>query len=124
MKAKRTGDEIGKVSPRSGAVNPDPILPPTLLINCENSYVPSTTSRSAITAAGIVSPPQETASKGVPPVAEPIGKIFPTAYSFHMKEPGSEPITVQGFEGWAPRGFDSRPRITESGTTAGEPIRG
>ena len=68
--------------------------------------------------------PQETASKGAPPVAEPIGKIFPTAYSFHMKEPGSEPITVQGFEGWAPRGFDSRPRITESGTTVGEPIRG
>ena len=53
-----------------------------------------------------------------------MGKIFPSAYSFQMKEPGSEPITVQGFEGWAPRDFDSRPRIIESGTTAGEPIRG
>ena len=53
-----------------------------------------------------------------------MGKIFPVAYSFRMKEPGSEPITIQGFEGWAPKGFDSRPRITESGTTAGEPIRG
>ena len=69
-------------------------------------------------------PPQEAASKGVPPIAEPIGKIFPTAYSFHMKEPGSESITVQGFEGWTPEGFDSRPRATESGTTMGEPVHG
>ena len=38
-----------------------------------------------------------------------------------MKELGTEPITVQGFEGWAPKGFDSHPRATESGTTAGEP---
>ena len=53
-----------------------------------------------------------------------MGKVFPPAYSFQMKEPGSEPIMVQGFEGWAPRGFDSRPRTTESGTTAGEPIWG
>ena len=37
---------------------------------------------------------------------------------------GIEPVTVQGFEGWAPEGFDSRPRATESGTTTGEPIRG
>ena len=81
-------------------------------------------SRSTTTAAGVVSPPQETASKGAPPVAELMGKIFPLAYSFHTKEPGSEPITVQGFEGWAPKGFDSRPRTMESGMTAGEPIRG
>ena len=46
------------------------------------------------------------------------------AYSFRMKEPGSEAITIQGFEGWAPKGFDSRPRITESGMTTGEPIQG
>ena len=75
-------------------------------------------------ATGVILPPQETASKGTPPVAEPMGKIFPPPYSFQMKEPGSEPITVQEFEGWAPRGFDSRPKTTESGTTMGEPIRG
>ena len=94
------------------------------LINCGNSYVPSTTSRSATMAAGIISPLQETASKGAPPVVEPIGEIFPMAYSFHTKEPGSEPIMVQGFEGWAPKGFDSRPRATKSGMIMGEPIRG
>ena len=53
-----------------------------------------------------------------------MGEIFPLPYSFQMKEPGSEPIMAQGFEGWAPRGFDSRPRTTESGTTVGEPIWG
>ena len=37
---------------------------------------------------------------------------------------GIEPVTVQGFEGWAPKGFDSRPRATESGTTMGEPALG
>ena len=94
------------------------------LINCRNSYVPSTTSRLATTIAGVVSPPQKTASKGTPAIAEPMGKVFPPPYSFQMKEPSSEPITVQGFEGWAPKGFDSRPRIIESGTTTGKPIWG
>ena len=27
------------------------------------------------------------------------------------KELGTEPVTVQGFEGWAPEGLNSRPRI-------------
>ena len=37
---------------------------------------------------------------------------------------GIEPVRVQGFEGWAPKGFDSCPRTTESGTTMGEPVHG
>ena len=37
---------------------------------------------------------------------------------------GAEPITVQGFEGWTPEGFDSRPRTTESGTAMGGPVHG
>ena len=39
-------------------------------------------------------------------------------------EKGTEPVTVQGFEGWATKGFDSRPRTTESGTTMGKPVHG
>ena len=66
------------------------------LINCGNSYVPSvdTTSRPTAAAAGVIPSPQKTTSKGAPAVAEPMGKIFPLPYSFQMKEPGSEPITV------------------------------
>ena len=37
---------------------------------------------------------------------------------------GTKPVTVQGFIGWAPEGFDSCPRIAESGTTMGEPVHG
>ena len=37
---------------------------------------------------------------------------------------GIEHVTVQGFEGWAPEGFDSHPRATESVTTMGEPAHG
>ena len=121
---------------KSGKFPPDPVrLTPIrfyrprahhFLINRGNSYVPSadTTSCPTAVAADVVPSPQKTASKGAPAIAEPMGKIFPPPYSFQMKEPGAEPITVQGFEGWAPRGFDSHPRATESGTTAGEPIRG
>ena len=39
-------------------------------------------------------------------------------------EKGTEPVTVQGFEGWATKGFDSRLRTTELGTTMGEPVHG
>ena len=68
--------------------------------------------------------PEEITSKGAPAVVEPMREISAPPYSFQVKEPGAEPITVQGFEGWAPKGFDSRPRATESGATAGEPVRG
>ena len=68
--------------------------------------------------------PEEITSKGAPVVVEPMGEISPPPYSFQVKERGAEPIMVQGFEGWAPKGFDSRPRATESGTTAGKPTRG
>ena len=68
--------------------------------------------------------PEEIASKGTPAIVEPMGEISPPPYSFQVKEPGAEPITVQGFEGWAPKGFDSRPRATESGATVGKPVRG
>ena len=44
--------------------------------------------------------------------------------SFHAKELGTEPATVQGFEGWAPKGLDSCSRTIESGTTMGEPVHG
>ena len=37
---------------------------------------------------------------------------------------GTEPATVQRFEGWAIYGLDSRLRTTESGTTMGEPVHG
>ena len=37
---------------------------------------------------------------------------------------GTKPIMVQGFEGWAPEGFDSRPRAIELGTTMGKPVHG
>ena len=37
---------------------------------------------------------------------------------------GTKPITIQGYEGWAIQGLDSRPRTTESGTTMGEPVHG
>jgi len=96
------------------------------LINCGNSYVLSadTTSWPTTAAAGVVPSPQKIASKGAPVVVEPMGETFPPPYSFQMKELGAEPITVQGFEGWAPKGFDSRPRATESGTTVGEPTWG
>ena len=50
--------------------------------------------------------------------------IFPPADSFQTKELGAEPVTVQGFEGWTPEGFDSHPRTTESGTAMGKPIYG
>ena len=38
------------------------------------------------------------------------------------KDKRPEPVTVQGFKGWAPRGLDSRPRAEESGTTTSEPV--
>ena len=50
-----------------------------------------------------------------------MGENIPPPYSFQVKEPGAEPVTVHGFVGWAPEGFDSRPRTAESGTTMGEP---
>ena len=53
-----------------------------------------------------------------------MGEISPPPYSFQVKEPGAEPVTVQGFVGWAPEGFDSRPKTAESRTTMGEPIHG
>ena len=37
---------------------------------------------------------------------------------------GTEPVTVQGFEGWTTEGFDSHPRTTESRITMGEPVHG
>ena len=39
-------------------------------------------------------------------------------------EKSTEPITAQGFKGWAPEGFDSHPKTTESGTAMGEPVHG
>ena len=67
--------------------------------------------------------PEKTASKGVPTVVKPMGG-YPPPDSFQTKELGTEPITVQGFEGWALEGFDSCPRTTKSGMTMGEPIHG
>ena len=49
---------------------------------------------------------------------------YPPRDSFQTKELGTEPITVQRFEGWAPEGLDSRLRTTESRTTMGEPVHG
>ena len=63
--------------------------------------------------------PEKTASKGVPTVVKPMGG-YPPPDSFQTKELGVEPVTVQGFEGWAPEGFDSRPKATESGMTSGQ----
>ena len=68
--------------------------------------------------------PRKLPQKARHPLPSRWGRYSPPPYSFQMKEPGSEPITVQGFEGWAARGFDSRPRTIESGMTMGEPIRG
>ena len=68
--------------------------------------------------------PKKIASKGAPAVVKPMGGEYPPPDSFQTKEVGAEPATVQGFEGWASEGFDSRPRAIESGTTAGEPTRG
>ena len=53
-----------------------------------------------------------------------MGGEYPPPDSFQTKELGTEPVTVQGFEGWAPKGLDSHPRTTELGTTMGEPIHG
>ena len=39
-----------------------------------------------------------------------MGREYPPLDSFQMKELGTEPVMVQGFEGWAPKGFDSRLR--------------
>ena len=67
--------------------------------------------------------PEKAASKDAPAVISRRERNNPPD-SFQAKELGTEPATVQGFEGWALRGFDSRPRATESGATTGEPIRG
>ena len=53
-----------------------------------------------------------------------MGGEYPLTDSFQTKELGVEPITVQGFEGWALEGLDSRLRTTESGMTMGEPVHG
>ena len=53
-----------------------------------------------------------------------MGREYPLPDSFQTKELGTEPVTVQGFEGWAPEGLDSRPRTIESGMTMGEPVHG
>ena len=96
------------------------------LINRMNSYVPpaDTTSRPTAAAVGVVPPPRENRLKRHASRCQADGGDIPPPYSFQTKELGAEPIMVQGFEGWAPKGFDSRPRATESGTTTGEPIRG
>ena len=39
-----------------------------------------------------------------------MGGEYPTPDSFQAKELGTEPVTVQGFEGWAPEGLDSHLR--------------
>ena len=53
-----------------------------------------------------------------------MGGEYPPPDSFQTKELGIEPVTVQGFEGWAPEGLDSCPRTTELGMTMGEPVHG
>ena len=119
MKAKWTGDEIGEVSLRSSTDNPDPIFLPTRppsphLIAWTVMSHPLTPHRAATAA------PEKTASKDAP--AD--GREIPPADSFRAKEPGTEPATVQRFEGWAIYGLDSHLRMTESGTTMGEPVHG
>ena len=91
-----------------------------------NNYVPSadTTSRPTTAAAGAVPPPQENRLKRCTYHCQANGGDIPPPYSFQVKEPGAEPVTVQGFVGWAPEGFDSHPRTAESGTTMGEPVHG
>ena len=39
-----------------------------------------------------------------------MGGEYPPPDSFQTKELGTEPVMVQGFEGWAPEGVDSHPR--------------
>ena len=61
--------------------------------------------------------------------ALPAPKTKTSNLSSHLKTrknaiKGIEPVMVQGFEGWAPEGFDSRPRATDSGMTMGEPAYG
>ena len=68
--------------------------------------------------------PKKTASKGVPVIVKPMGRGISPPDSFQTKELGTEPVMVQGFEGWASKGFDNRLRATELGTTTSEPIRG
>ena len=53
-----------------------------------------------------------------------MGGEYPPPDSFQTKELGTEPVMVQGFEGWALEGLDSRPRTTELGTTMGKPVHG
>ena len=43
--------------------------------------------------------PEEITSKGATAIVEPMGEISPPPYSFQVKEPGAEPITVQGIKG-------------------------
>ena len=120
-KMKPLGDKIGEVSLRSGAYNPDPISPPTcppsphLITQTVMSH--PLTPRRAVAAAL-----EKTASKDAPLSAD--GREIPPADYFRAKEPGAEPATVQRFEGWAVYGLDSRLRMTESGTTMGEPVHG
>ena len=39
-----------------------------------------------------------------------MGGEYPPPDSFQMIELGTEPVTVQGFEGWALEGLDSHPK--------------
>ena len=42
-----------------------------------------------------------------------MGGEYPLADSFQAKEPGTEPVMVQRFEGWAPEGLDSHLRTNK-----------
>jgi len=94
-------------------------VPTFSTFNRADGYVPSTDTMSRSNGSS-----REDRLKRRAGRCQPMEGKYPLADSFRAKEPGTEPATVQRFEGWAIYGLDSHLRTIESGTTMGEPVHG